>query len=421
MARRGLLASLIHSSQVAARERQRAQQTAARDHAAAMRRAEQAQQAAVRLGMLLARSSSAEKNRLEKEAREAHLAAKASEVERLNLGIQEVNADLDAILASTLAVDDYINLDTFRVRAEHPPFDARGSDVPTVAPLPLPDPPEPVFSAPMAPKGILGSLFGKTKHEAAVEEARLAHERSTHVWEAQVKQSQTRRIVAHEAHARAEAERIAALAAHRVKYEADCARREAEAVEQNQKLDAFIANLGYGSPEAVQEYISIVLSSSAYPNHFPVEHEFTFDPPSAELRLKVLIPAPGMIAEIKAYKYAKSSDEITSTSLSQNAARDRYASVIDQVALRSLHEVFESDRRGLIRTISLEVGCHTLDPATGLPTYVPFIAVGAERAAFLHFDLAAVVPARTLEKLGAAVSKNPHGLVAAPVAGVRRS
>ena len=91
------------------------------------------------------------------------------------------------------------------------------------------------------------------------------------------------------------------------------------------------------------------------------------------------------------------------------------------MALRSFHEVFESDRRGLIQTISLEVGTNTVDPATGKRVYVPFVIAAAERQAFLAFDLSAVVPALTLDHLGAAVSKNPFGLVSAERAGVRRA
>jgi restriction system protein len=135
------------------------------------------------------------------------------------------------------------------------------------------------------------------------------------------------------------------------------------------------------------------------------------------------VPAPGpeSIPEIKGYRFTKATDEITATSLSQKLCRDRYAGAVYQVALRSIHEVFESDRRGLIKTISLEVGTEAVDPATGRETYVPFVVVGAEREAFLTFDLSAVIPALTLDRLGAALSKNPYGLVAAETSGVRRA
>jgi restriction system protein len=39
------------------------------------------------------------------------------------------------------------------------------------------------------------------------------------------------------------------------------------------------------------------------------------------------------------------------------------------------------------------------------------VAVGVERAAFMSFDLANIVPLATLQHLGASVSKNPFDLV----------
>ena len=57
----------------------------------------------------------------------------------------------------------------------------------------------------------------------------------------------------------------------------------------------------------MQEYVSIVLSNSAYPADFPVEHDFEFDPATAELRLRVLVPGPDKVPTTSAYKYTKSS------------------------------------------------------------------------------------------------------------------
>ena len=229
------------------------------------------------------------------------------------------------------------------------------------------------------------------------------------------------RQAAADEHAVAEGERVAALEKERSRYEAECAARDAEVTEHNTAVDTLITNLGYGTVDAVQEYVSIVLSNSVYPDHFDVDHDFTFDPATAELRLRTLVPGPDKVPDIKAYKYTKTSDEITTTALSQKARKDRYAGAVHQVALRSMHEVFEADRRGLIRTISLEVGIETIHPATGNSASVLFVAVAVERDAFIEFDLSAVVPAATLDHLGAAVSKNPYGLVETDASGVRRS
>jgi restriction system protein len=164
-----------------------------------------------------------------------------------------------------------------------------------------------------------------------------------------------------------------------------------------------------------------VLSNAVYPDHFPVKFEFQFDPSTAELKLQVTVPGPDTLCTTKSYKYSKSTDEIVETQLSNKACKDRYTGAVHQVAIRSIHEVFEADRRGLIKTISLEVGAKTINPATGLETTVLFVATGAERDAFLEFDLAGVVPSATLAHLGASLSKNPYGLVQASADGVRRA
>jgi len=420
MARRGFFEELRHQAQVAAREKERAQRAAVQAHNAAVRRAEQAQRVAKSVRAQLTRASEAERKRLEKETLEAHVADMEAEAEELNLKLVEVFEEIDSLLTTTLAVDDYVDLETFRVVAKNPPFNGAELEVPIPAPDPIPDPQKPIFEAPDPLKG-LAKLFGKKKYAAAVAKAQEDHEQSLAEWRVKVEQMVTRRKAAIEAHAQVEAERVVALAAARARHAQECATREAEAAGRNRRLDGFIANLGYGSPEAVQEYISIVLSNSVYPEHFAITPEFEFKPDSAELRLRVLVPGPDKVPEIKAYKYTRSTDEITATPQSQKTCRDRYAGAVHQVALRSIHEIFESDRRGLIRTISLEVGTETVDPATGLQTYIPFVVVGAERESFLKFNLSAVIPSLTLDRMGAAVSKNPYGLVAVETSGVRRA
>ena len=420
MARRGFFAELEYQSRVAAREQERRERLAARDHASMIRHREQAQKAAARARAQLEKAVDADRKRLEKEAKEAHLAAMEAEVEEKNRNLAEVYEDIDSLLASTLSRDDYVDLNSLRVVPKHPPFDRYDLEKPTPDPAEIADPAKPVLTLPEAPRGLAG-LFGKQKHVDAVEAAQEAHKQAIADWKAQCRDAEARRQTAKKLHAQTETERIERLALERARYARECKARETAAIEQNARLDELIANLGYGTADAVQEYVSIVLANSVYPEHFPVSHEFVFDSSSAELRLQVQIPGPDAVPSTKAFKYTKATDEITSSELSQKQCRDRYASAIHQVALRSFHEVFESDRRGLIKTISLEVGTSTIDPATGLRAYIPFVIAAAERDTFMTFDLSAVVPALTLARLGAAVSKNPFALVPAERAGVRRA
>ncbi|XAS71630.1 hypothetical protein VUN82_21510 [Micrococcaceae bacterium Sec5.1] len=397
-----------------AEQRQRA---AVREHAAAARRAEQAFKAEQRAADAFQRASEAERKRLQKEAADAHVAAKQAEVEQLNAELSALYDHVDSLLEATLEVDDYVDLEALRQTAKHPPFD-RSLEIPTPPPVVLLDPEEPIFQPPAPPTG----LFGRKKKLAEAQaQAETEYAAARGAWEEETKQLPERRRQLAERHAAAEAKRQEQLAQARKVYEAECAARESEAAEHNASLDQLIASLGYGVVDAVQEYVGIVLANSVYPELFAVEHESEFDPATAELALRTLVPGPDSVPTIKSYKYVKASDEITPVALSQKDSKDRYAGAVHQVALRTLHEVFEADRRRLIQSISLEVGTNTINPATGRDTYIPFVAVAVPRDVFTDIDLSAVVPSATLEHLGASVSKNPFGLVPANVSGVRSS
>ncbi len=412
--RRGFFAELQHQNKLT----EQRQLAAARAQSAEARRAEQTQRAQQRALLAVQRASEADFKRLEKEAAAAHVAAQQAVVEQHNAGLALTYASMDTLLEATLAVDEYVDLETLRQTVSQPPFDGHGLDRPTPAPEPLMDPAAPVFRQPAPPTG----LFGRKKKLAEAQSLAEASFAEAQAWsEREMRELPGRRQQLATQHAAAERNRQEKLAAARARYESECAVREIAVSEHNAALDQLIANLGYGAVEAVQEYVGIVLANSVYPEDFSVEHEAEFDPANAELSIRVTIPKPNLVPTIKAYRYVKASDEITPTALSQKDAKDRYAGIGHQVALRTLHEIFEADRRGLIQSISLNVGTQTTEPATGRETYIPFVAVAVSREVFAELELAAVVPLAALEHLGASLSKNPLGLVAANTAGVRRS
>lgn len=417
---RGFLSELNRIAKQSARDAERARKKADRERRSAAVRADRARKADERAAQQLVRGRVQEQKKLEKEAKEAHVAAQMALVDHMNAELHEIHEEIDTLLQATLVVDDFVDLESLKGPAVHPPFDRTDLEKPLSAPSMVPAPRKPSLSLPAPPRG-LRAFFGKKKHERAMAATKSAHERALQAWEANKAQhmADCQRDVEH--HKREEDERLVTLAKEKERYSKDCRVREAEVEARNAEVDKLIADLGYGVQEAIEEYVSIVLENSVYPEHFSVKHDFSFDSATAELKLSVFVPAPDALSNIKAYKYVKAKDEITSTELSQKALKDRYLSAAEQVALRTLHEVFEADRRGLIQTISLVLGTETTDPVTGHLAFIPFIATGAEREPFLRFDLSSVVPLATLKHLGASISKNPLALEAADTSGIRKA
>ncbi|WP_201264537.1 hypothetical protein [Streptomyces olivochromogenes] len=412
--RRGFFAELNYQAQQAEKHRRQQEAAAHRAHLAAQREAERARKAHERAQAAAARASAAETKAAEREAARLQVESRLAEVESMNTDLASDRADIDSLLAWTLDIDDYVDLESLKIAGvEHPPFEPGGLAVPTPEVAEPKYTPEPVYQEPTAPRGLSAALGGKKRHQRAIEEARASFEKAHDGWELARDALQNRYVKAVAQREKIEAKRVAELSAAEEKYKQECEKREAEASAHNAELTKLINDLAFDVESAIEEYVGIVLSNSVYPEVFPVEHDHAFNLESRELTLTVSVPEPSTVPSVKGYRYVKAKDEITSTALPVREKKERYANAVWQVAVRSLHEVFEADRAGKIHSIALTVGVNTIDPATGRPTTVPLAVVAADRETFNGFDLEKVVPQATLQHLGAAMSKSPFDLVSA--------
>ncbi|MCW2854570.1 MAG: hypothetical protein JWR52_185 [Marmoricola sp.] len=420
MARRGFFAELNYQTQQAEKRRRQLDAQAVRAHNAAVREHERALNAAERARAAAARASDAQRKTADKEATRLHIEAREAEVDEMNKALAASYADIDGILAWTLDTDDYVDLESLKITVVHPPFEPGKIGEP-LPPIPeLIYPPSPPYLEPLAPKGLAGA-FGKKKHAEAVAAAHAEHQERVQFWNEKNAKMYTHHVAALAAREAGEADRLVKLAESEAGYKAECAQREADAATRNEELTKFINDLAFDVEYAIDDYVGIVLSNSVYPDAFEVDHVHTFDLASRELTLQVSIPEPSALPSVKEYRYVKVKDEIDAIRLPLKAQKDRYNAAVHQVAVRTMHEVFEADRAGRIHSIALTVGVNGISPATGKPEFVPLVIVAADRETFNSFNLANIVPSATLEHLGASVSKSPSDLTRADTSrGVRQ-
>lgn len=411
MARRGFFAELQHQKQLEAKRQAQAARAQARARAAAEREAERTLRQSERAAAQYAKASAAERAALEKEAKRLHEEARLAEAASLNAQLAETADKLGSILGATLELDDFVDLERFRVKAKHPPFPRDDLEIVTPAAQVVTTPPEPSQVEVEAPTGMSALFGGKKKHAEAVAAVQEAFAVEHEAWQAEVAAVPGRQLAEAKKRDALEEKRLIALERAREKYQQACEEREAVAAAANGELDILIDGVAKGVDSAIQEYIGIVLSNSVYPEILSVEHEFEFDTDLKELSLTVLVTPPERLPEEKEYGFVKARDEVTASLLPKKDLKERYADVIHQVALRSVHEIFEADRTGHVNTIALSVAADGTDPATGLPQRKTLVAVAAERSTFMRFDLSNIVPLATLRHLGASVSKSPYDLV----------
>ena len=144
-----------------------------------------------------------------------------------------------------------------------------------------------------------------------VAQARQAFEAGHTQWQEAVAAQQQEHQALVEAHTAGERQRLQRLAEAQDAFAKECSEREQAIAEANNRLDELMSGLAYGVDSAVQEYVTIVLANSAYPDGFPVSYDHSFDTSTGELNLMVSVPAPAGLPSAKAYKYSKATDEIT--------------------------------------------------------------------------------------------------------------
>jgi restriction system protein len=180
----------------------------------------------------------------------------------------------------------------------------------------------------------------------------------------------------------------------------------------NADIEKFQQDFSKGDPHAIVNYFTLVLEASSYPDEFPQIAKLAFVPESKQLVIEYDLPPFEVVPEVSLYKYVKTKDEITTSKRPVTQRKALYASITAQIALRTVHELFEADRTKQLDTIVFSGFVESINRATGRDQRTCLISVRTTRDVFIEIDLAKVDPILCLKNLNAAVSKNPDELEA---------
>ncbi len=167
-------------------------------------------------------------------------------------------------------------------------------------------------------------------------------------------------------------------------------------------------------PGAIEEYFDLVLTHSEYPPSFQNSFQVQYVLESRELVVDFELPSPEALPKAKGYRYVAKDDEIVETELAESAQRKLFDSVVYQVTLRTLHEVFEADTVEALDSATFIGHVESLDRATGTPRRTPILALTVSKVDFMKLNLEAVAPRDCVRKLGAAMGGEPHALADVP-------
>jgi len=322
----------------------------------------------------------------EKERRRLYLKSRAADVDARNEELDGQVVALESLLAATLEVDHYFDFDSLTISVDNKPYDP-GS-------LAVPETPPDLSRFQVRPLSRAKGLVPGAKEKQA-----KAEQQAAQAYQAAV-----------DAHGTRESQRVARWREEYHSHEARSAALVADAEQKNEEIDRFRTDVTAGDPDAVVSYFDLILRRSAYPDGFPEHYRLAYVPESNQLVVEYELPTTAAIPAVKAYKFLKTKDEITSTPRPAAQIKALYKNVVAQVALRTLHEVYEADRAAQIETLVLNCVVDTVDPATGKAIRPVLVSVRTTRDRFAEIDLSNVDPLACLRHLGAGVSRSPTEL-----------
>ena len=154
-----------------------------------------------------------------------------------------------------------------------------------------------------------------------------------------------------------------------------------------------------GSPEAVEQYLQMVLERSSYPEPIAGEPDLRFDEASKTLIVNFCLPGPADIPNIIEHKYIASRKASKPVEMKPKEFEAFYDDVIHQVALRTIHEIFVADYTLVAEAVVFNGWVRGIDLKTGKPFTSCVLSCEASRKQFMDLNLAQVSPKECIRGL----------------------
>ncbi|WP_324191177.1 restriction endonuclease [Nocardia beijingensis] len=280
----------------------------------------------------------------------------AAETQEIELRI----AELKVLLRSSLGRDPRIEFASLYKQVEVPPLALGALAFPT---------PAPVWSPPVEPTGMARIFGGQKRYEEELLRAKQQFAEACEQY----------RLV--------EADRERQVAQKRQEHREAVEQAERWTTEENARVDDWIARVRSNDRLAVSEYLEMVLRESPYPSGFPNERRAAYVPESSRLVVQWYLPSVEVVPEHMAYRHIKSRRTIEPTIRPVKEIRRLYQSVIAQIALRTVREIFATSSEELISTVVFNGLVRAVSPETGQPIEPPLISMRATRDQFAHLIL----------------------------------
>jgi restriction system protein len=327
------------------------------------------------------RAGAAAARAAERERKQRHIAECQARAESLTHAVEERVAQLESILARGL--NRSARLDVRRMWRTDPAPSLELGDYAQPAPLPDWDlfrPDEP---------GVFGSLFGgRSRRAARLAEAEVEFQREQREYEERERRRQAWVRDRRREHARQ-------VEAH-----------DAQVRRHNAEVESWHQGQVARDRDSMERYLNLVAERVPLPDELPRAAEITYSPRGEQVVARVELPGFDAVPAVARYSYVPTKDQQRETPRPKAQAAALYRSVISQITLLYVRDLFDSDPA--LQTVDVNGHVHTVNPATGHREYPCLISATVAREVFDGLHLRDVSPRDCLRHLNALISGHPH-------------
>lgn len=161
---------------------------------------------------------------------------------------------------------------------------------------------------------------------------------------------------------------------------------------------------------SVIEYCDLVLNNSIYPESFPKSYEIDYNPESKILIVEYSLPSIEQLPTLNEVKVIKG--ELKEYHISDAQIVKMFDTVMYNITLRTIHELFEADVANAIDAVSFNGWVNAVNRATGKRENNCILSIQAKKEEFLEIDLSNVDPKTCFKNLKGVGSSKLSGLTA---------
>jgi HJR/Mrr/RecB family endonuclease len=175
--------------------------------------------------------------------------------------------------------------------------------------------------------------------------------------------------------------------------------REARGFESLLAIGAWKKAYFAREPKVVPDYCRLVLAGSEYPDSFPCDFTVNYLADSCTLAVDYALPDISALPRVKELRLIASRGDLKEVKVSDEWLDHTYDSVLYQIVLRSLYEIFQADEANAIDSIVFNGSVNSIDKATGKEVSGYVLSVQASKREFMEMNLAYVDPKACFKKL----------------------